>query len=131
QVAKTSYDSIGRPQQALAPLGGGSWIDYPNATQVNSFATITQSGPASGCAGCGETQTTMDNLGRASLRTLVNDPDGATNTKTTYDTSGRVAYVSNPYRGSSDSGGETFTYDALDHVAAVTHVDGSVAHSYF
>ena len=49
-------------------------------------------------------QADLDGLGRIKTTALVNDPDGETYVSTTYDELGRIASVTNPYRGASGVG---------------------------
>ncbi len=71
----------------------------------------------------------LDTLGRPVRSILVSDPQGASETDTTYDSLGRVASVTNPFRSSSDAtyGASTFAYDALGRVLSTTAPDGSTA----
>src|ERR1700692_2366886 len=72
-------------------------------------------------------------MGRAAKQLLVNDPDGQTEIDITYDSNGRVATISNPYRTGSDPtyGLETPAYDGLDRTLKITHADSNVAYMYF
>src|SRR5207249_4245893 len=79
------------------------------------------------CTVCRHDRSLLDVLGRPTSQVLVNDPEGSTTTATTYDSSGRVSTVSNPYRSTSDPtyGLETPTYDGLGRSTQVKHADES------
>jgi YD repeat-containing protein len=63
----------------------------------------------------------------------VNDPDGATNIVTQYDSSGRMQSVSNPYRTTSDPtyGLTTPTYDGLNRTTKLAEADGESLQKYY
>jgi len=72
-------------------------------------------------------KTILDTLGRTQQDQLLSDPSGTVFTDSTYDSVGRLASVSNPYRSTSDStyGITSYAYDALDRPTAITQADGS------
>jgi RHS repeat-associated protein len=113
------------------PLVGGnrSWsiINYTSSTQEDSFSAINDTAPSTSCTSCRNDRITNDGLGRVTRRTLVSDPQGPVYIDSTYDSSGRVLTVSNPYRNTTDPtyGLETTAYDGLDRVVRVTHADGN------
>jgi len=66
----------------------------------------------------------VDGLGRETSRVLAED-SGSITTVTQYDPMGRVASMSNPYRGTSNPGQITqYQYDALGRQAHVIEADG-------
>ncbi|MGB6690476.1 MAG: RHS repeat-associated core domain-containing protein [Terracidiphilus sp.] len=92
--------------------------DPPNVVQtelINSTTTL-------------ENQTNYDGLGRPVESELTSDPEGTDYTMTTYDSVGRVASVSNPYRFTSDTsyGFTYYGYDALNRMTSQTNPDGGV-----
>lgn len=95
-------------------------------TQIDNYIGIAGTS-SSGCSNCRHDQALLDTLGRVTTNRLVNDPDGPTSADTTYDSNGRVATVSNPYRSVSDStyGVETPTYDGLNRATGVKHADNN------
>jgi RHS repeat-associated protein len=66
-------------------------------------------------------------LRRVAHTQLTSDPAGTDIVDTTYDSFGRVASVSNPYRSTSDPsyGITRYGYDALSRLASITLADGS------
>jgi RHS repeat-associated protein len=80
--------------------------------------------------------TRLDSLGRTIRTELCEDGSACAQTiktDTTYDTTGRVLSVSNPYRTNTDPtfGTTSYSYDGLDRVLVVTKPDGgTVATSY-
>jgi RHS repeat-associated protein len=113
-----SYDSMVRPTAVSYPGGGSVDTTYTNPTQTDLETAITTSTSR-------HDQLDLDGLDRVITSALVNDPDGETYVATSYDALGRVSSISNPYRGSSSLGGDTYAYDALNRVTGVTHADGS------
>jgi RHS repeat-associated protein len=131
-------DPLDRPS-ATAVLDNSSttrgWTltQYNSAdTQVDSYLGITGTS-SSGCSNCRHNQAVLDALGRVISNRLVNDPDGETYSDMTFDSTGRVATISNPYRTMSDPtyGLETPYYDGLDRTYQVKHADNNIAHMYY
>jgi RHS repeat-associated protein len=125
-----TYDSRWRLHQVTFPDGGEQWFEYPSFNLAKVLTKISS-------AYTGNTETLLDGFGRTiSAGTFV-----ATNTwnrqDTCYDNMGRVEYVSSVYSwsGTDLSGsptcpstsapGDTYTYDGISRVTAITHVDGS------
>jgi len=115
-----SYDSMVRPTGTSYPDGGAVGTTYTNSTQTDVETAVTSSITR-------HDQLDFDGLGRVVTTALVNDPDGETTVATGYDASGRLASLSNPYRGANSPGGDTYTYDALNRRTRVTHVDSTYA----
>jgi hypothetical protein len=130
-------DSLDRLTSSLGPVLGGSrpWslLQYTQQTQVDSYLGILDTAPSSGCSSCRHDQLLRDNLGRTSQRILVNDPDGATTVTYTYDTSSRLAGLSNPARSSPGptDGTDTVGLDGIDRTTTLTHPDSTAGHTYF
>jgi len=127
QTGTTQYNdpNFWRVTEGTAPGGAANgWrlINYTSATQSDFYLGVTDATRSSSCTGCRHDQILLDGLGRVTRTSLVNDPDGQTNVDNAYDSHGRIASVSNPYRG-SPGGGDTYTYDALSRVTRVTHAD--------
>ena len=131
-------DYFSRPTSTALP--NGEWtLNLYDLTGIiesgaESYVGIT-SASGVGCSSCRHNKAVFDvaGLGRVAKQYLVNDPDGQTEVDTTYDSNGRVATVSNPYRSTSDStyGLETPNYDGLDRSWKITHADSNVAYTYY
>jgi RHS repeat-associated protein len=120
-----SYDLLGRLTLTNLPDGGQTSISYNDVPPVSSSTTTKINSSQN------RTSTSVfDGVARLTQAQLTSDPQGTVYTDTTYDSLGRVATVSNPYRSGSDpttsSGTTTYTYDALGRKTAVTYPDGSV-----
>ncbi len=77
-------------------------------------------------------EVTLDKQGRTCVQSLVNDLGGQTYAASTYDSSGRLATGSNPFRSTAPTcgtayAGNSFGYDGLNHVKSITHADSSAA----
>jgi RHS repeat-associated protein len=127
-----AYDSFSRPTENIFPDGGWTAISYASSeTEVDAYLGITNSTASTSCtSGCRHDETTADDLGRQNYSYLVSDPDGETTVATSYDTSGRISSVSNPYRATSN-GQDSYTYDALNRSTAITHTDGTAEDIYY
>jgi RHS repeat-associated protein len=134
------YEPMNRPSATKLPNGGWTRIRYSsNDTVVDNYIGIT-SGPPSGnsaptctgtSGGCRWDETQLDYFSRPVYHILESDPDSATTMATTYNNNGRVASVSNPYRGSSN-GVEAPAYDGLNRTWKVTRADNSsIAYTYY
>ena len=124
-------DSFSRPTEALFADGGWNAMSYPSQTEVDSYLGTTNSTPSTSCSsGCRHDEQTSDNLGRVNYSYLVSDPDGETTVGTTYDSNGRVASATNPYR-SQINGQDSYAYDAMDRTTQVSHTDGTSVHVYY
>ena len=122
------YDALGRTTLTKYADGGQTQIVYSDAAPTSMTAKKLIS--ASGNPGPLVTQTVLDGLGRKSQVILQSDPAGSTMVDTTYDGEGRVASVSNPYRGSTPSTDlTTYSYDALDRVTKTLLPDGNSSHT--
>ncbi len=129
--ATTTYiynDSLARPTQIVYPdLGQTSFIyndssysstaNTPNVTTTKKIASTTNE----------VTVAASDGIGHPARTLLTSDPNGTVYTDTTYDGTGRVRTVSNPYYTTSDQtyGVTTYTYDPLGRTTQVQHPDGS------
>ena len=130
-------DPNDRPTHTFGPITNGNraWAltTYSGATQIDSYTAISDTAASTNCVSCTHTRQNSDAFGRTILSTLVNDPDGATMTATTYDSSGRTRTVSNPYRSTSDStyGLTTMSFDNLGRSTVVTEADNSAIKLYY
>lgn len=130
-------DSLDRQTTTYLPVTNGNrgWtlLTYPSFTETDTYVGITSTTASTSCTSCQHDQQLLDTWGRLYRHTIVSDPDGATNTDTSYDTTSRVASVTNPYRSTSDPtyGSDTSTYDGINRVIAITHSDNNVAHTYY
>jgi RHS repeat-associated protein len=128
------YDPLDRSTSTALPNGEWTRLQFNSTeTQIDSYSGTTNTSASTSCTVCRHDRSVLDVLGRPITQILVNDPDGQTNTATTYDSSSRVATVSNPYRSTSDAtyGLETPGYDGLGRTIQTTHADGDVAHAYY
>lgn len=119
KVTTYTYDNLHRIDIASSPLYASSDTNWSNS---NRTRTTTQ----------GNQQVTenFDALGRTINATQVDLTDSTTNTQTvtTYDTAGRVAFQSLPKTTTGASIGFQYTYDALNRVKMLTHTgDNSVS----
>jgi hypothetical protein len=125
------YDSLNRPTSTALPNSEWTRITYNSTeTQSDLYTGTTNSTASTSCTVCRHDQGNLDSLGRVKNQLLVNDPDGQTETDTSYDTNGRVATVGNPYRG-SQNGVETPAYDGLDRPTQLKHADNNIAYTYY
>jgi RHS repeat-associated protein len=135
-TATTTHDYLDvmdRPTQVKAPLGWGI-TSFTSASQIDSYTGIGDVTPSTSCSSCRHDQVELDSLGRISIQSLLNDPEGASAATTSYDSSiGRVQSVTNPKRSGPNptDGSDAYTYDGLGRVLTVTHSAGGVVHSYY
>jgi RHS repeat-associated protein len=122
-----SYDSLWRLIETQYPDGGNvSTAYYYQPTYTDTLTALNSSTNREDIVG-------LDGLGRISYTELASDPQGATYVGTTYDAVGRVASITNAYRGSSPPSNSTtqYSYDPLNRLTAIVRPDGStVATSY-
>ncbi len=91
----------------MAPSGAWVQNQYTTPNQVVHTAAVA--------AGTFQDQHDSDTLGRPDSAS-VNDPEGNVYGDSSYDSSGRLLNVTNPFRSTSDStyGTNTLQYDPLD-----------------
>lgn len=116
-----TYDAFNRPLTINYPDVGQTSKSYPNATTLITTKAIDTRNL--------QTTAVLDGLGRTIQTQLNTDPQGTVFTDTTYDSLGRVATVSNPYRSSAEStyGITTTHYDALARVTRIIPPDGTAS----
>jgi RHS repeat-associated protein len=120
-VGYTYADSLNRLTRADYPDGGATKIDYNDASPSPSITTsqLLQS-PGSWKSSVA----VRDGMGHVVQSQLTSDPEGTDYVDTTYDGTGLVHTVSNPYR-STSSDTTTFTYDALSRKTIQAQPDGT------
>jgi RHS repeat-associated protein len=122
QTTTTTYNDpyFWRPASIGYPDNGSTSWTYNSSTSVTTTQALTSSQNA-------VSTTLLDGLGRLSQSELNSDPEGPLYTLTTYDTLGRIATVTNPYRSTSDMtyGLTTYQYDALSRPNLVIPPDGT------
>lgn len=114
------YDSLLRTTQESFPDGGQTTWTYNSevsttiTTKMNSSQNLVSS-------------TLLDGLGRIKQEQLNSDPEGVDYTDITYDSLGRAATLSNPYRSTSDPtyGVTAMRYDALNRPCVIIPPDGT------
>lgn len=117
-------DPFNRSTEDSYALVGWDMTTYTSPTETDSYSAVGTTAPSTGCSSCQHEQILLDSLGRKIDDNTVNYPGGQITVATAYDVNGRVQTVSHPYQGSSGAVYETYTYDGLDRVTAVTHPDG-------
>jgi len=129
---KTSYwhfvDPFDRSTETIYPIGW-SLASYPSTTENDSYDSVADVSPSTGCSSCQHTQNLLDGLGRETSRKLVNAPNGVVSVDTAYDTNGRVHTVSHPYV--SGPVYETYAYDGLDRTTKLTHPDNQFTQAQY
>ena len=126
-------DSLDRLTNIYLPAGGWTLTTYASETQADTYTGIGTTSASTSCSSCRHDEVLLDSWGRPQDSILVSDPQGTTTVATSYDPAGRVASVTNPYRGTSDStyGADSYAYDRLDEVTSVTHADNTKASTYY
>jgi len=124
QTTTFSYDSMLRLTGTSYPDYGSVSISYPSATEIDTTTAIDSSRSRSDTV-------YLDGLGRTHQTVLVSDPEGADKVDVTYNAVGLVGSVSNPYRGASPAGGDSYVYDGLRRATQVTHADSNAAYTYY
>ena len=125
QTTSYSYaDSLSRLTQISYPDTGQTTYTYSNACGQPATTTILLSGSTNYTESA-----TLDGVCHVTESAVTSDPQGTDYTDTTYDGTGRVWTVSNPYRSTSDPtyGLTTTVYDALGRTLSVAYADGSTA----
>ncbi len=120
QTTSIAYDSLLRPTQTNLPDGGQTTITYNSQTSISTSTKMNSTQNIIGTL-------LLDGLGRTLHTQLNSDPQGVDYVDTSYDSLGRVASVSNPYRSTSDPtyGITSYVYDALSRICVVVPPDGT------
>jgi YD repeat-containing protein len=118
-----SYDIMNRPTGVSYPDGGSQTAQYNDVTPPTALFTTATGEPS----GPMVKNVIYDGAGRTQQVQTTSDPDGTDYVDTTYDSLGRVASVSNPYRSKSDVtyGITSYAYDALGRKTVQTQPDYS------
>ncbi|HKV27310.1 MAG TPA: RHS repeat-associated core domain-containing protein [Candidatus Acidoferrales bacterium] len=118
------YDSMWRRTQIKFPDSGETDYTYNDGSPF-SITTTNKINSSTNAV----TKTILDELGRTSEVQTTSDPAGTDYVNTTYDSLGRVATVSNPYRSTSDPtyGKMQYAYDPLSRITQITDPDNSTA----
>ena len=92
-------------RSTLTSFPDGGWIlqQYPSPTEVDLYQGIATSSPSPGCTAGSHNRLSLDNFGRITTKTVVNDPSGAVVVTTAYDLDSRTSAVSTPYRTTGDA----------------------------
>ena len=138
QNSASSYqhyiDSLDRLTHLYGPTvnSARAWklFEYPSATQRKIYTGVNDTSAVATCTSCRKDVVTLDGMGRGTNSNIPNDPDGATSVDTSYDTSGRVVSVSNPYR-ATGNGSDTVVYDGINRPLSVTHTDSNAQVTYY
>ena len=122
----STYDPMWRLSQNTYPNGGQESITRQESSLPFSVTISKKLNSSQNVI----SQSVLDGLGRVTQTQLLSDPQGTVFKDTTYDSVGRVATVSNPYRKGGDPtsspGTTSFAYDALGRKISETYPDGSV-----
>jgi hypothetical protein len=108
-------DPLDRVVEAQPPIG---WqlTDYTSANQVDHYLGITDASASTSCTSCRHDQVSLDDWGRVTTSSLVNDPEGADVTNYTLDPWSRPVGTTQPARYGDGSPSETYAYDGPDLV---------------
>jgi|SRR5579883_470385 len=124
QTTTTTYSDayFWRPAGKSFPDGGQTSWAYNSQTSTTTTTKMNSSQNIISTL-------LLDGLGRTKQAQLVSDSQGVDYQDTAYDSLGRVASVSNPYRTTGDPtyGVVSYTYDSLRRVTKATLQDGSIA----
>jgi YD repeat-containing protein len=125
QITYLHYqDVLDRPTKRVLP--GGGWVQ-------NQFTSTTQViHTANTAAGIFQDQHDNDSLGRPDTGS-VNDPEGTIYGDSSYDPSGRLLSVTNPFRSPSDPayGTNALQYDGLNRLTRLTLQDGNYTEAFY
>ena len=120
------HDSMGRLTSTLYPDGGAVQVSYDGVSSPPKVTVTTTKGSAGGSI----VETHLyDGFGRPTQTQSNSDPQGTVYTNISYDRSGRVGAVSNPYRGSGDPafGYTSYAYDGLGRKVRQCQPDNGTA----
>ena len=128
QATHYTFDPMRRLLSVTYPDGGSEHLTYVD-TVGNLSVTFKK---AITSATSLQKTALADGLGRL-VQTQLIDANGTDYTDTSYDSLGRVASVSNPYRSMSEAtyGVTTYTYDALSRKAIVSAPDRTTKQACF
>ena len=117
------YDEMRRLLTTTYPDGGSETFTFTDSIPPSYFFSKTLTSTSAPYAETG----LADTLGRKVQTQVNSDPLGTIYATTTYDTLGRVATKTNPFRSTGEVtyGVTTFTYDAIGRKTIQTQPDGS------
>ena len=121
-------DPLDRMTSSIPPGSGGQSLTYTSFTQTDIYSYV---------GGQSRHNTVKaDNMARVNNNTFTNDPGNSNNpaqVNQTFDTTGRVASATNPYRSISDPsyGVQSYAYDGLNRSTLVTNTDGTTSNTYY
>jgi len=129
QTTSYTYDTMRRLKSVSYPDNGSETLSYVDAIGSLSVSFTKAITATTSLA----KEAFADGLGRLTQTQMLSDPYGTVYTDTTYDSLGRVASVSNPYRSKSEAtyGITKYTYDTLSRKAIVTAPDGTQKQACF
>ena len=121
-----TYDNVGRLETLRSPDGGGESISYTDTVSPSALVTTL----TGGSTGPIVRKVIYDGEGRVLQAQTLSDPQGTDYIDTTYDSMGRVASVSNPYRtkGEPTYGLTSYGYDGLGRKTIQSQPDGASLH---
>ena len=122
------YDQDDRPTATVYP-SGFTMGTYPSAGEVDSYDGVADTSPSTSCSSCRHAQIGLDAWGRKTSERLVNNPAGAVEVDTIYDSTQRVSQASHPYV--SNPVYETAVYDGFDRQTQVKHPDGQISQTLY
>lgn len=129
QTTSYAYDMFGRRTQITYPDTGQTTYCYTD----EGGSTCTQTGPPFSVVTTKKmspsqnfvTTDSYDGLGRLSQHELNSDSGGADFTVWSYDSVGRIATITNPYRSGDTVYTTAYSYDALNRTRQLTNPDNS------
>lgn len=128
QPSTYTYDVLHRLVCVELPDGGSThFLINDAALTVDKITRLNGGNACVTNSGNIDMQYQFDPLGRQIETRLLSDPDGTTFTDTTYDSLGRVATTSNPYRTTADPtyGVTSYAYDVLNRKTIQTNADNT------
>lgn len=129
QITKYQYNDpglLGRITNVDRPGGGRTVYSYNDgtydaSTNTPSVTTTTEMNGSTNLV----TIAARDGMWHTVRTILSSDPDGADIVDTTYNGTGLVASVTNPYRSTTTPLKTTYQYDVLGRQSLLTHPDGA------
>jgi RHS repeat-associated protein len=121
------YDLLSRPRQLTYPDGGEVDYTYNDSMPSSTSPSVSISQKINSTLN-NVKLFVVDGVGRLAHVQHTSDPDGVMHVDTTYDTLGRKATVTNPYRNSTGeptNGTTQYQYDALGRGTLVTQPDST------
>lgn len=121
--ARYSFDLMNRSSNVTRGDGGQTNYSYNDSSLPMSLSSTESINSTTNLS----KTTLLDGMGRTKQTQLTSDSQGAIYQDTTYDSFGRIASVSNPYRNGADitttTGTTTYGYDQLSRKISETYPD--------